>query len=182
MRFVVDEVALKQVFSHSTLVFPLLISCHQFAILIIYVLLLAGGQVGKPGNLQTKHCSFVYPERIERRVCGDIHITALLLPPFSSPLPSTAICGNVLSLPLCLSISSHCTSKTTLFRVSEGEGVREHYYDGKRRTEWRKKLYCNVVVPTSNFEEKIRQFLLMWDVNCFHSRYMLKDQHLQLAT
>jgi hypothetical protein len=22
----------------------------------------------------------------------------------------------------------------------------------------------------------------MWDVNCFHSRYMLKDQHLQLAT
>jgi hypothetical protein len=91
MRFVVDEVALKQVFSYSTLVFPLPISCHQFSILIIYVLLLSEGQVGKPGNLQTKHCSFVYQERIERRVCGDIHITALLLPPFSSPLPITVM-------------------------------------------------------------------------------------------
>jgi hypothetical protein len=54
----------------------------------------------KPGNLQTKHCSFGYQERIEQK---------------------------------------------------------------------------------SNLVVEIRQFSLLWDVNCFHYRYTLKDQRLQLA-
>ena len=41
--------------------------------------------------------------------------------------------------------------------------------------------YQERIQQKSNFVVEIRHFSLLWDVNCFHYRYTLKDQHLQLA-
>ena len=41
--------------------------------------------------------------------------------------------------------------------------------------------YQDSIEQNSNFVVGIRQLSLLWNFNCFHYRYMLKDQHLQLA-
>jgi len=67
MRFVVDEMAVRQVFLTVLWFF----SCQYHATISPYSLSMCCSyqkdKWEKPGNLQTKHCSFWYQETIEQK-------------------------------------------------------------------------------------------------------------------